>query len=263
MTATPPPLRPTAVEPWDIWYPKARTAWVQVTPESTDEEIKELYRNVGPVPDRKQYAGGNIGNLPEGASAVSYFLQTLREFKAEFGDSDQYLGVTSGEMHIPYFFIHQGPANAATTTAVVSSCAISQLGLTFSLRYLYTVVSFDRNSILKRLGGFLWESKWWGLSFIFPPIGVMVAAIFGWIYVWFETTIFLNNRKYKGWGWSFEDGYIKSLRLSSRKPQWREFLKRTDGVMSDVYTRALRSRAVKRGTQISDSQVPAGGMNTN
>ena len=87
----------TRTEPWETWYPKARAAYKQLTPESTNEEIATLYQNVGPTPDRTLYVGTDIGTFNSSSIELiaNCVFETLRQFKKAFGDSEKYLAVIS------------------------------------------------------------------------------------------------------------------------------------------------------------------------
>lgn len=258
--------RPTAVEPWKVWYPKARAAWEQVTPESTNEEIKELYADVGPIPDRQLHERSDLGAIKGSdiASVENYFFNSLRLFKQSFGDSDHYLGVVVGDTYIPVFIVQRMPIDSERTAFVLASTSLQTFGKRLNAIYSFSLFHARRSILdlegLRRaiVNTFKEDWKWLLLYPVFMVL--LIINVFYWLNGVLDRP--LANIRSRGWGWDRNGiGYSKSL-STSNSAEWQSFIKHADEELNRIFRQAARGGInATRGSNIAASSLPTSGMN--
>jgi len=142
-------------EPWDTWYPKARAAYKQVT---TDSDVHELFEDLSPIPNRKFYTSAEIGTIRTSDNDTYYYFAdaAIKNFKEEFGDSDNYLAVLDGG--VPVFFLARNSLDLKEIfTGVVYTTSSNVVGNNQTIRAIHSVVEFKRKPLIKRLG---WHWFW-------------------------------------------------------------------------------------------------------
>lgn len=262
-------------ERWDTWYPKAWAAYQQVKPEMSDDEIIEIYEDVGPMPPRAFFDAEELGEIA--ASDVekhrAFFVECVRLFKQEFGDGPGFLAVLSGRQHQPFFLLTNYHLNAKTTDAVVCTPKRYDIGPKVTYRRGANYVSFRRGGVWEFIKEQIPHSAAeWAIAIPVSLFGLLVgvvALVAAWFIsipaligfsIWYFAKKRRNEATAPGWGWKKDTTLSVILSREGVAPEWRQFLESTNRKTNDIMNNAFRGKGfVVRGSQISTSVETAQG----